>query len=137
MTTQQITIFANIFAPKQKVWDYYTNPSHITNWNFGSEDWHCPFAQNDLQIGGTYHARMEDKDGSFGFDFIAIYEALVMEQSFTYSFGGKKCTVSCREENNYTKVTISFDPENENPIELQKNGWQQILNNFKSYTEAN
>jgi len=132
----QITIQATITANKQKVWDYYTKPEHITNWNFASNDWCCPSASNDLKVGGRYVARMEAKDGSFGFDFDATYTAINPGTSFTYEFGGRQATVDFSEAAGQTIVTVTFDPETENPVEMQQQGWQAILNNFKAYTEA-
>jgi uncharacterized protein YndB with AHSA1/START domain len=136
MTQESITIEATIAANKQKVWNYYTQPEHITKWNFADPSWHCPTATNDLKVGGRYVARMEAKDGSFGFDFDAVYKEVNQGENFTYEFGGRLATANFKETNGQTVVTITFDPETENPIELQKNGWQAILNNFKNYTET-
>lgn len=133
----KITVTANVQAPSAKVWDYYTNPNHIVNWNFAHPSWHCPSATNDMKIGGIYKARMEAKDGSYGFDFEAIYSAIEIGKSFTYEFGGRTAKVDFNENGNATEVTIKFDPESENPIEMQQEGWQAILNNFKSYVESN
>ena len=137
MKQEKITITATIAADKQKVWDYYTHPEHITQWNFADPSWHCPTASNDLQPGGQYFARMEAKDGSFGLDFIAIYTEIQLIETFTYQFGDRTATVNFSENNGNTELTISFDPETENSVELQRNGWQAILNNFKHYTENN
>lgn len=137
MNTEKIRVKATINADRQKVWNYYTKPEHITKWNFADPSWHCPTAQNDMQIGGKYSARMESKDGSFGFDFVAIYTEIIIEQQFSYEFGGRKATVMFNTVNNKTEIIIDFDAENENPIEMQKDGWQAILNNFKLYTETN
>jgi uncharacterized protein YndB with AHSA1/START domain len=134
---EKIIIKAIISADKQKVWDYYTQPDHITKWNFADPSWHCPSASNDLKIGGRYVARMEAKDGSFGFDFEAVYSEISMENNFTYGLDKRNVIVEFKELNKQTEITVSFDPENENPIELQRNGWQAILNNFKNYTETN
>ena len=137
MNTTKIAVQATVAADKKKVWDYYTNPKHITQWNFADPSWHCPTASNDLQIGGQYIARMEAKDGSFGFDFEAVYTEILLEEKFTYEFGGRFATVTFKEKDGKTEVTVVFDPETENPVELQKNGWQAILDNFKKYTETN
>jgi len=137
MITEKIRVKATINADRQKVWNYYTKPEHITKWNFADPSWHCPTAQNDMQVGGKYSARMEAKDGSFGFDFVAIYTEIIIEQQFSYEFGGRKATVMFNTVNNKTEIIIDFDAENENPIEMQKDGWQAILNNFKLYTETN
>lgn len=137
MTTEKITVRVNILSDKQKVWNYYTNPEHITKWNFADPSWHCPTASNDLKIGGRYVARMEAKDGSFGFDFDAVYTEINLGENFTYEFGGRFATVKFSETSGQTEITVTFDPETENSIELQKNGWQAILDNFKNYTESN
>jgi uncharacterized protein YndB with AHSA1/START domain len=135
MTAEKITISAIIKVAKTMVWDYYTLPEHITKWNFADPSWHCPSASNDMEIGGKYLARMEAKDGSFGFDFEAYYTSLNPGENFTYEFAGRTVIVEFKDKNASTEVIVSFDPETENPIELQKNGWQAILNNFKKYCE--
>lgn len=137
MTPKKIIISSLISAPIKKVWDYYTDPAHIINWNFADPSWHCPHAENDLRVGGRYLARMEAKDNSFGFDFDANYNEVNQGKDFTYQFGDRLATVSFQETDGKTEVTIAFDPETENSIELQRNGWQAILNNFKKYTEEN
>ena len=131
----KITVSEVINADKNKVREYYTNPKHIVNWNFADPSWHCPKAENDMRVGGVYKARMEAKDGSFGFDFIATYKEIDPGNQFLYEFGGRCATVSMLESDGKTSVTIVFDPETENSIELQQTGWQMILNNFKSYAE--
>lgn len=133
---EKITVTALIKAEKNKVWEYYTNPDHIINWNFADPSWHCPKATNEIRIGGKYFARMEAKDGSFGFDYIAIYTELKVGSNFTYEFAGRTLNVLFIEQNEQTEVIITFDPETENSLELQRNGWQAILNNFKKYTET-
>jgi uncharacterized protein YndB with AHSA1/START domain len=135
MAAEKITISAIINVAKTKVWDYYTLPEHITKWNFADPSWHCPSATNDMKIGGKYLARMEAKDGSFGFDFEAYYTIINPGENFTYEFDGRTVIVAFNDNNASTEVIVSFDPETENPIELQKNGWQAILNNFKKYCE--
>lgn len=137
MEQTKITVEAIIKAAKNKVWDYYTKPEHITKWNFADPSWHCPRAANDLSVGGMYNARMEAKDGSFGFDFVAIYSAINKGESFVYAFGGRQASVVFTEHDGQTKVTVTFDPETENPADMQQQGWQAILNNFKHYTETN
>jgi uncharacterized protein YndB with AHSA1/START domain len=131
----KIVVTATIHAPIEKVWDCYTNPTHIVNWNFADPSWHCPRAENDMKIGGTYKARMEAKDGSFGFDFEAVYTEINEGKRFAFEFGGRISTYEFNDLGADTLVSITFDPETENSIELQKNGWQLILNNFKLYTE--
>ena len=133
---EKITINAKINAHAKDVWEYYTNPVHIIKWNFASDDWCCPKAENDLKIGGKYMARMEAKDGSFGFDLEAVYSEVTSYESFTYGLENRDVTVNFIGKKDHTEVIIKFDPENENPIEMQRNGWQAILNNFKKYAES-
>lgn len=136
MKKSKITVQASVNASLEKVWEYYTQPKHIVKWNFADPSWHCPSAENDMQVGGIYKARMEAKDGSFGFDFEAVYNNIKERESFSYEFGGRIATVIFQNLNQQTLVTVTFDPEDENPIDMQQEGWQMILNNFKSYTEA-
>jgi len=137
MDTTPITINAHIAATLDKVWAFYTKPEHITQWNFADDSWHCPSAKNDLRKGGKYLARMEAKDGSFGFDFEAVYDEVIPEEKMVFTLeDGRKTAVLFEESNAETKVTITFDAEKENSLEMQKNGWQAILNNFKKYTES-
>ena len=137
MENTLITVQALVSADKQKVWDCYTQPEHITQWNFADPSWHCPSASNDLTQGGKYVARMEAKDGSFGFDFEAIYSEVNPGENFTYVFGGRLSTVTFAETNGQTEVTVRFEAETENPIDMQQQGWQAILDNFKKYAESN
>jgi uncharacterized protein YndB with AHSA1/START domain len=138
MTSSKIKIEATISAPSQKVWSYWTKPEHITKWNFASDDWQCPKASNDLKVGGKYAARMEAKDGSFGFEFEAVYDEVIEQKKLNYTMGdGRKVTTTFEPVGDKTKVTTVFDAEKENSEEMQKSGWQAILNNFKKYAEAN
>lgn len=137
MQSAKIIVQANIDAAAEKVWEYYTDPQHIVHWNFADPRWICPSAENDMRVGGTYKARMEAKDGSYGFDFEAVYTEITAGKQFTYEFGGRTATVRFNDLGKQTEVIVSFDPETENPLEMQKDGWQAILNNFKSYTENN
>ena len=132
MDTIKITIEADIKADPQKVWDCWTLPEHITHWNFASDDWKCPYARNDLRVGGIYMARMEAKDGSFGFDFEAVYDEIIEYKKITYTMGdGRQATTNFEQKGDTTHVSTVFDAESSNSIEMQKNGWQAILNNFK------
>jgi uncharacterized protein YndB with AHSA1/START domain len=135
MKQEKITIQTTVSADKQKAWDYYTLPEHITKWNFADPSWHCPSASNDLRIGGKYFARMEAKNGSIGFDFEATYTEINTGENFTYEFGDRLATVEFIEQNGQTHVIVTFDPESENLVELQRNGWQAILDNYKNHTE--
>jgi uncharacterized protein YndB with AHSA1/START domain len=138
METAKIIIQAVISADRKKVWEYYTQPKHITEWNFADPSWHCPTATNDLKVGGKYIARMEARDRSFGFDFEAVYNEIVTSKKFVYTMtDGRQVDVLFQGDNNTTEVIVTFDAETENSLELQKSGWQAILDNFKKYTEAN
>lgn len=133
----KITITATINAGVNKVWDYWTAPEHITNWNFASDDWQCPKAENDLRVGGKYAARMEAKDGSFGFEFEAIYDEVIDQKKITYTMSdGRQATTDFENLGDQTKVTTTFDAESMNSIDMQRAGWQAILDNFKKYVEA-
>ena len=134
----QIKITASIIAPIEKVWDKWTNPEYITKWNFAVDEWQCPRAENDLKVGGKYFARMEAKDGSFGFDFEAIYNVVKQNQELTYTMtDGRKATTIFESNGSETIVITTFDAESENPVEMQQQGWQAILNNFKKYADSN
>jgi uncharacterized protein YndB with AHSA1/START domain len=138
MSNTKITIEAEISANTKKVWDYYTNPKHITKWNFASDDWHCPDAENDLRVGGKLISRMESKEGSVGFDFEAVYDEVVDLKRIVYTIAdGRKVKTEFNSQENKTKVTTTFEAESVNSIELQRTGWQSILNNFKKYVESN
>jgi uncharacterized protein YndB with AHSA1/START domain len=132
-----ITIENTVHAPVAKVWDFWTTPDHITKWNSPSDDWHSPSAQNDLRVGGKFLARMEAKDGSYGFDFGGIYDEVVSNKRIAYTLGdGRKVEVDFTANGNETKVVEKFEAETEHSIEMQKDGWQAILDNFKKYTES-
>lgn len=134
----KIKIEATISAPILKVWSYWTTPEHITKWNFAIPEWQCPRAENDLRIGGRYSARMEAKDGSFGFDFVATYDEVIAHKKLSYTMeDGRRATTEFESMGDKTRVTTTFEAEQSNPVEMQQQGWQAILNNFQSYTERN
>ena len=136
MEATKVTVSAIVNGSLEKVWDSYTNPKHIVNWNFADPSWHCPSAENDLRVGGTYKARMEAKDGSFGFDLEGVYTEMFIKEKFTFSMAGRAVSTQFIDKGDTTEVITVFDAESENPIEMQQQGWQMILNNFKSYTES-
>ncbi len=132
-----ITVQATVNAPVSKVWEYWTTPAHITKWNNASADWHTPRAENDLRAGGRFTARMEAKDGSMGFDFGGVYSQVKAPELIAYTLDdARKVTISFTGNAAGTIVTESFEAEDQNSIELQKGGWQSILDNFKKYTEG-
>ncbi len=132
-----ITIQATINAPLEKVWEMYTEPEYVTQWNHASDDWHSPHAENDLRPGGKFTYRMEAKDGSFGFDFSGIYDQVEEHKLITYSMeDGRKVSTQFKGDGATSEVIVTFDAETENPEEMQRQGWQAILNNFKKLVEA-
>ncbi len=136
MSFTKITIQANVNADINTVWNKYTDPQHIIHWNFASDDWSCPSASNDLRVGGKYVARMEAKDGSFGFDLEAIYNELDPLSKIKYSFSDdREIEIFFKSNDESTDIKIIFDAETLNPLEMQREGWQAILNNFKAYAE--
>ncbi len=136
-TKTVITVHTTLNAPLEKVWKFWTQPEHITKWNNASDDWHTPHAENDLRTGGKFSSRMEAKDGSFGFDFSGVYDEVVEHQIIAYTMDdGRKVQVHFSELDGRTFIIENFEAESTNPVELQKGGWQAILNNFKKYAEG-
>jgi uncharacterized protein YndB with AHSA1/START domain len=138
MTNQSpITIETTVNAPIEKVWRYWTASEHIKQWNNASDDWHTPKASNDLREGGTFAFRMEAKDGSAGFDFGGTYTKVVEHTHIDYTMDdGRKVSITFEEQNEHTYITEKFDPESENSPEMQRQGWQAILDNFKKHVES-
>lgn len=135
---QPITVQTKINAMKKKVWDYWTTPKHIQNWNFASNDWICPKAHNSLEVNGEFSYRMESKDGKNGFDFEGTYYNILEDELIEYKMeDGRSVSIEFLQDEDYTIVTETFEPESENSKELQKQGWQAILDNFKKYVESN
>ena len=133
-----ISVHVKIHLPVGRVWKFWTTPEDIVKWNNASEDWHTTRAETDLRKGGKFLSRMEAKDGSMGFDFEGIYETVKPNKVIEYSLGdGRKVRIDFTGKVNETEVVESFDAENVNSVELQRNGWQNILENFKKYAEAN
>lgn len=138
MMTKKIQIETLVQKPIEKVWDFWTAPKHITNWNFANDDWHCPKATNDLRKGGKFSSTMASKDGKMSFDFGGVYDEVITCEEISYSLEDQR-KVTIYFENtgdDFTKITTYFEPEKTNSIEIQKGGWQAILDNFKKYVEA-
>ncbi len=137
MEAPSIVVQTEITAPLEKVWECWTDPKHIVNWNNASEDWHTPRAENDLSVGGKFLSRMEAKDGSFGFDFEGVYTHLSHHETIAYVLEDERTVkIEFDSDGTTTKVTETFVAEMENSVELQQAGWQAILDNFKRYVEA-
>ena len=133
----KITVETTVNAPVEKVWKSWNNPEHIIKWCTATPEWHTPRAENDLRVGGKFSSRMEAKDGSMGFDFGGTYDEVKTNERIEYTMGdGRQVKVSFNSSGNETKITETFDAESQNPIEMQRGGWQAILDNFKKYTES-
>ena len=133
-----ITIEAVINAPVEKVWRNWNEPEQIKQWAFASDDWHAPYADNDVRVDGTFKTTMAAKDGSLSFDFGGVYTKVEPDKTIEYTMGdGRKVWVNFSTEDGQTKVVETFEAEDTNSIEMQQGGWQTILNNFKKHTEAN
>jgi len=134
----KITVEATINAPVGKVWKYWTRPEHITKWYQASEDWHAPYAENDLQENGKFKTTMAAKDGSMSFDFDGVYTKIQPHKLIEYTINdGRQVRTLFSDNGSQTKVTQTFEAENTLPLEMQQGGWQAILNSFKSYAERN
>lgn len=138
MATQQqsITIDTTVNAPVDKVWEIWNKPEHITQWNSASPDWHTPSAENDLRVGGQLKSRMEARDGSMGFDFAGTYTEVEQNKKLAYTLGdGRKVEVVFTPVEGGTHVKETFDAENQNSLDMQRMGWQAILDSFRVYAE--
>ncbi len=137
MVKTPIQIETIVHAPIEVTWKAWNEPVHIVNWTHASDDWHTPHAENDLQVGGKFVTRMAAKDGSVSFDFAGVYTSVEPLKTIEYVMSdSRKVKISFEKNGEETKVVEVFDPENENPVEMQLGGWQAILNNFKKYTES-
>jgi uncharacterized protein YndB with AHSA1/START domain len=140
MTTKDkaaITVAVKVNVPVSQAWEQFTEPKHITKWYAASDDWHAPRAENDLRAGGRFLTRMEAKDGSFGFDFSGKYDKIEPLRLIEYTLDDdRKVWISFDSDGKKTRITETFETEQTNTAELQQNGWQAILNNFKKHTET-
>ena len=132
-----ITVKCTVNAPVDRVWTLWTNPNHIIKWYNASDDWHTPEASNEMKEGGKFNFRMEAKDGSSGFDFEGVYDMIKLNKFIEYTIAdGRKVRITFDDKGNKTFISETFELENENSSELQREGWQNILDNFKKYAEA-
>ncbi|WP_296705302.1 SRPBCC family protein [Algoriphagus sp.] len=140
MTTSEktkITVQVSVNVSMEKAWEAWVKPKHIINWNFASPDWQCPKSENDLQPGGNFVSRMEAKDGSFGFEFGGVYQDVIKHQLISYILEDSRTVkITFEEKDEEILVVETFEAESENPIELQRDGWQAIMNNYKKYVES-
>lgn len=141
MTTtkkNQITVETTVKVPVEKAWKVFTTPEDIIRWNNASDEWHTPKAENDFRIGGKFVYRMEAKDGSVGFDFWGVYDDITTNERIAYTLGDdRKVEILFTADGNETKLVETFEAENTFPLEVQRGGWQEILNNFKKHAESN
>lgn len=136
-TKNRITVETIVKSPVEKVWKSWNEPEHIMNWCHASDDWHAPVSTNDIRTGGTFSTTMAAKDGSYSFDFGGVYDNVKEHELIQYTMGdGRKVEVIFTREGNDTKVVETFEAESTNPLEMQRSGWQAILDNFKKYTES-
>jgi uncharacterized protein YndB with AHSA1/START domain len=131
-----ITVETTVNAPVETAWQCWTTPACIMQWNSASDDWHTPRATVDLREGGEFSSRMEAKDGSMGFDFAGVYTKVVPNQTLEYAFGDRTTSVTFEDKGGSTHIIETFEAETENSVEMQKQGWQSILENFKKHAEA-
>ncbi|MET0182746.1 MAG: SRPBCC family protein [Caulobacterales bacterium] len=132
----KITVEKIVKAPIEKVWAAYNTPADIKQWNAASDDWHTTSSSVDLRVGGAFSSRMEAKDGSFGFDFAGTYTKIVPQQLIEYDFGDRKAAVEFIPGAAGVTVRVAFDAEAENDVEMQRGGWQAILDNFAKHVES-
>jgi uncharacterized protein YndB with AHSA1/START domain len=131
-----ITVKTTVKAPIDKVWKCWTNPADIMKWCQASDDWHAPKATNDLREGGRFSTTMAAKDGSVSFDFAGVYTRVDKNKQIAYAMeDGRKVNITFKANGDTTEVTETFDPEQQNPIEMQRGGWQAILDSFRAHTE--
>jgi uncharacterized protein YndB with AHSA1/START domain len=137
MTKEKITIETTVNAPVEKVWKTWNTPEDVKGWNAASDDWHTPSGQADLRPGGAFNYRMEAKDGSFGFDFGGVYDEVKPNEKLAYTIGdGRKVEVNFIPQGQATRIVQTFEAEGTNPVDMQRQGWQAIMDNHKKYTEA-
>lgn len=132
----KILVETTVDAPLARVWHAYSNPDDIIKWNAASDDWHTTSSTVDLRPGGQFSSRMEAKDGSFGFDFAGTYTKVVENELIEYEFGDRYATIEFRESPDGVRVIVTFDAEGENPVDMQREGWQAILDNFRRHVES-
>ncbi|MBV2143803.1 SRPBCC domain-containing protein [Falsochrobactrum sp. TDYN1] len=132
--TDPIAIEAHVPAEPEAAWSAYTDPDAITQWNFATPEWCCPRAEVDLRPGGRHMARMEARDGSIGFDFEGTYEEVDAPCTLVLKLDdGRMSRTTFEAEGDGTRVRTVFDPEASNPAEMQRSGWQAILDNYAGY----
>lgn len=134
---ETITVQTTVQLPAEKAWEIWTQPQHIINWNFASDDWQCPTAESDLKAGGRFTSRMEAKDGSMGFDFGGTFNEVRPYEFISYTMDdNRKVSVTFTKTDNGTEITETFEAESVHSMEEQQAGWQTIIDNYKKYAES-
>jgi uncharacterized protein YndB with AHSA1/START domain len=137
INTAKITVEVLVKASLEIAWKHWTSPESILRWNHASDDWHTTKVSNDLRVGGTFSSRMEAKDGNFGFDFYGVYDEIIQGKKISYTLGdGRKVQVVFSSSGDHTKVVETFEAESTNTLELQRGGWQAIMDNYKKLAET-
>jgi uncharacterized protein YndB with AHSA1/START domain len=132
----KITVETLVKADLNKVWRAWNNPEDIKQWNAASDDWHTTGSTVDLREGGKFSSRMEAKDGSAGFDFEGTFTRIVPRQRIEYRMADDRVVeVEFTERAGAVLVRETFDAETENTPELQRQGWQSILDKFAQHVE--
>lgn len=135
-TKPVITVKVTVERPVDAVWNCFTSPDHILHWNFASEDWHCPAASSALEPGGSFSYRMAARDGSAAFDFEGTFDVVAPNRQLAYTIGDRRVVVDFVGHGAFTEVIEAFEAEDQNSLELQEQGWQAILDNFKKHAES-
>jgi uncharacterized protein YndB with AHSA1/START domain len=130
-----VTVETRVNAPLAAVWAAWTTPADIVQWNAASDDWHTTSASVDLRVGGTFTSRMEAKDGSTGFDFAGTYTAIVPHERLEAQFGDRRLVVEFIARDGQVLVRETFEAETEFPVDVQRAGWQAILDRFARHVE--
>lgn len=145
----RIVVEVIVCSPIDRVWEFWTKPEHIVNWAFASDTWEAPASENNLIVGGKFKTVMAAKDGSVSFDFTGTYKDIREHELIEYDMDADSTLADGLEGKSRhvktefsvvpegVKITQSFDPEKMNSEEMQRAGWQTILDNFKKYTESN
>ncbi|WP_298223230.1 SRPBCC family protein [Flavobacterium sp.] len=132
-----ITVMTSVHADIEKVWNYWIDPKHIVQWNHASDDWHTPKATNHVKVGAHFTYTMAAKDGSASFDFEGTYIDVKLHEKISYAIvGGRKVFILFAPIDGQIRIVETFEAENQNPLKMQKTGWQSILDNFKKHVES-
>ena len=138
MSNERITVGVDVAATPAQAWWALTQGAAIVVWNHASDDWHCPAASGDLRVGGAFSQTLAAKDGSMSFDMTGVYTEVEPGARLAYTLADGRCvevTLTSLHEGR-TRVTETFDPESTHPVEMQRAGWQAILDNYRAYTDA-